>query len=42
LQERAAKIADDTMRRSFLEHVAYHSEIVAAWAAHCEERSNDP
>jgi len=41
LQERAAKITDDTMRRSFLGHVAYHSKIVAAWAAHCEERSND-
>jgi hypothetical protein len=31
LQEQAAKIPDETMRRSFLENVPYHREIVAAW-----------
>jgi len=32
LQQQAAKITDEVMRRSFLEHVPYHREIVAAWA----------
>ncbi|MCP4536403.1 MAG: AAA family ATPase [Chloroflexi bacterium] len=31
LQERAAKIDDETMRRSFLENVAAHHEIVDEW-----------
>jgi len=31
LQERAAKIDDEEMRRSFLENVASHREIIAAW-----------
>ena len=31
LQEQAAKISDETMRRLFLENVPYHREIVAAW-----------
>ncbi|MCP4536399.1 MAG: tetratricopeptide repeat protein [Chloroflexi bacterium] len=31
LQERAAKITDDDMRRSFLENVAAHREIVREW-----------
>jgi adenylate cyclase len=33
LQERAAKIGDETMRNSYLHNVPYHREIVAAWAA---------
>jgi adenylate cyclase len=33
LQEQATKITDEAMRRSFLENVPYHREIVAAWAA---------
>ena len=33
LQERAARITDETVRRSFLENVPYHRELVAAWAA---------
>ena len=32
LQAQAAKITDMAMRRSFLENVPYHREIVAAWA----------
>jgi tetratricopeptide (TPR) repeat protein len=32
LQEQAAKITDEAMRRSFLENVPYHHAIVAAWA----------
>ena len=31
LQERAAKIDDEEMRRSFLENVTAHREIIAAW-----------
>jgi tetratricopeptide (TPR) repeat protein len=31
LQERAARIEDDDLRRSYLENVAAHREIVAAW-----------
>jgi hypothetical protein len=31
LQEQAAKIADEAMRRSFLQNVPYHREIVAVW-----------
>jgi hypothetical protein len=31
LQERAAGIEDDDLRRSFLENVAAHGEIVATW-----------
>ena len=31
LQESAAKIGDEEMRRSFLENVAAHHEIVLAW-----------
>jgi predicted ATPase/class 3 adenylate cyclase len=31
LQERAAKIEDEEMRRSFLENVDAHRELVAAW-----------
>jgi hypothetical protein len=31
LQEEAARIADQALRRSFLENVAAHCEIVAAW-----------
>jgi tetratricopeptide (TPR) repeat protein len=31
LQERAAKIADQELRRSFLENVAAHREIVSEW-----------
>lgn len=33
LQERAAKIADESMRRSFLENVAAHQELMALWRA---------
>lgn len=33
LRERAAKITDEPMRRSFLENVAAHREIAAEWAA---------
>jgi hypothetical protein len=40
LHEQAGKITDETMRRSFLENVPYHREIVAAWAAaQARERS---
>jgi len=31
LQEQAAKITDAAMRRSFLENVPYHRELVTAW-----------
>ncbi len=31
LQEQAAKIGDERLRRSFLENVAAHRELVAAW-----------
>lgn len=31
LQERAAKIEDEDWRRSYLENVPYHREIIAAW-----------
>jgi len=31
LQERAAKISDEEMRRSFLENVTAHREIIKAW-----------
>jgi hypothetical protein len=31
LQERAANIDDEGLRRSYLENVAAHREIVAAW-----------
>ena len=31
LQEEAAKIADEEMRRSFLENVAVHREIITMW-----------
>ena len=33
LQERAAKIPDEELRRSFLENVAAHREIIEAWEA---------
>jgi hypothetical protein len=33
VQERAAKISDVRLQRSFLENVPYHRAIVAAWAA---------
>ena len=33
LQERARKIEDGDLRRSFLENVPHHREIVAAWEA---------
>ncbi len=33
LQERAARISDKAMRRSFLENVPHHRKIVAAWEA---------
>jgi hypothetical protein len=33
LREQAATIPDQVMRRSFLEQVPYHREIVAEWAA---------
>jgi hypothetical protein len=32
LQERAAKIDDPRLRRSYLENVAAHREIVRAWS----------
>ena len=32
MQERAATIHDDALRRSFLENVPHHREIVEAWA----------
>jgi tetratricopeptide (TPR) repeat protein len=32
LQERAAKLPDESTRRMFLQNVPYHREIVAAWA----------
>jgi tetratricopeptide (TPR) repeat protein len=32
LQERAAKISDEELRRSFLENVAAHREILSEWA----------
>jgi hypothetical protein len=31
LQEWAARISDEEMRRSFLENVAAHREIIEAW-----------
>jgi hypothetical protein len=31
LQERAAKIQDETQRRSYLENVPFHREIVREW-----------
>ena len=31
LQERAATIEDEALRRSYLENVAAHREIVALW-----------
>jgi hypothetical protein len=31
LQERAVKITTESLRRSFLEHVVEHREIVRAW-----------
>ena len=34
LQTRAATISDDSLRRSFLDNVPLHREIVAAWSAH--------
>jgi len=34
LQERAACISDDALRRSFLEKVPYQRELVAAWREH--------
>jgi len=33
LQERAARIDDEQLRRSFLENVAAHREIIEAWEA---------
>jgi len=33
LQEQAAKITDEEMRRSFLENVAAHREIIEAWGS---------
>jgi hypothetical protein len=33
LQERAARITDEALRRSYLENVPYHREILAAWGA---------
>lgn len=33
LQERAAKIGDEELRRSFLENVAAHRELVSEWQA---------
>jgi len=41
LQERASRITDAAMRRSFLEHVPYHREIVAAWATHVAQEGNN-
>jgi class 3 adenylate cyclase/tetratricopeptide (TPR) repeat protein len=38
LQNQAVRILDEAMRRSFLENVPYHREIVAAWTeAHDDE-----
>ncbi len=37
LQERAARIPDEATRRSFLENVAVHREIVALWQAMNED-----
>jgi hypothetical protein len=42
LQQRAAKIPDEAMRRSFLENVPYHREIVAAWAAYVQANAPTP
>jgi hypothetical protein len=31
IQERANKIDDETLRRSYLENVPHHREIIALW-----------
>ena len=36
LQERTAKIDDPDLRRSYLENVSYHREIVAEYAKCCQ------
>ena len=41
LQERAAKIDDEEMRRSFLENVVAHREIVATWESQRINESTD-
>jgi predicted ATPase len=41
LQERAAKISDEEDRRSFLENVEEHREIVEEWASHCQTKPID-
>ncbi len=33
LQEQAAKISDEELRRSFVENVAAHREIISEWRA---------
>lgn len=37
LTRRAAAVTDDTLRRSFLENVPEHREIVALWRARSQE-----
>jgi tetratricopeptide (TPR) repeat protein len=40
LQERAAKISDEELRRSYLENVAAHREIQSEWQAAGDERQS--
>ena len=42
LQARAATITDAALRRSFLDNVPLHREIVAAWTAHQSARAAAP
>jgi hypothetical protein len=42
LQEQAAKIPDQPMRRSFLENVPYHRALVAAWAEVSAQDTDHP
>jgi hypothetical protein len=41
LQQRAAKISHEEERRSYLENVASHREIVLEWQMRRAERTND-
>jgi hypothetical protein len=40
LQERAAKISDEELRRSYLENVAAHRELQSEWQAAGDERQS--
>jgi ATP/maltotriose-dependent transcriptional regulator MalT len=39
LQERAARISDEEHRRSFLENVPWHREIIAMWKRRSQEET---